>query len=162
MHGEWGAPAGQASQHTINNYQKQRRKTNFFFSVVGTAPILSFLSPSALCDVNGAEAKERERGEASRGRDRNRRNDDDGMWCTSPPNPNASISPLQSRMRPYRCVRATNMPGEWSATPPRRDRVRICVGHSAGGRTGQRGSRGPWRGFGTTMWAALLKSLILR
>ena len=131
-------------------------KTSFLFSAVGTAPILSFLSPSVLCDVDGAEATERKRGEASRGRDRNSRNDDNKMWRTSQPNPHASDSPLQTSLRHHRCVRATITPGAWSATPPSRDGTRIYVGRAAGGGTGRRGRRGPWRGVGTVMRVALL------
>ena len=115
---------------------KTTMKTNFLFSAVGIAPILSFLSLSALCDVDGAEVKKREREWDSRGRGRNfRRNDNDGMWRTSPPNPDASNSLLQNRLHPHRCVRDTNTPGAWSAKPPNRDVERICVTPAAGSRT---------------------------
>ena len=86
-------------------------KMSFVFSAVGTAPPLSFLSLSALCNVDGAEAEERGEGEASHGRDQNCHHEDDGMWWTALPNPDASNSPLQTHMRPDRCVRATNTPG---------------------------------------------------
>ena len=62
---------GRPLSRRLNTQQLSKTTTeiNFLFSAVGTAPLISFLSLSELCNVDGADAKERERGEASRERD---------------------------------------------------------------------------------------------
>ena len=125
MNGERGAPAGQAPQHattipTIKNNDEDKLPFLWGWNCANT-----FLPLPVSIGRRRWRAGEGEgEGETSRGKDRNPRNEKDGMWWTSPPNCKSSDSPLQTRMRPHRCVRGCYQHArsvECNAAEPGRD-----------------------------------------